>query len=243
MTIQDESSGPADPLKDLSADYRHGVLHLAFERDRKTGQGTLLFSFVELIPAEIPPPIDDFDPKASHCSCPLPGGKHHLYVRHLPVSARAPRLGPLPSRSPRQSLQCSNAAMQQCLSCLDAGWFSCLDAAVPLRAIGVDTALNRETETPKISGAAHGKSRKKLIASITALMKQIGKTCTGQPGEWDKASKDKVTDLQDTAWALDPPDDTINFAPDVLDGAAECTGNSEHYRHLVTRALERTAAR
>ena len=87
MTIQDESSGPADPLKDLAADYHHGILHLAFERDRNTGQGTLLFAFVELIPAEIPPPIDDFDPKASHCSCPLPGGQHHLYVRHLPVPA------------------------------------------------------------------------------------------------------------------------------------------------------------
>jgi len=134
-------------------------------------------------------------------------------------------------------------AMQQCLFCLDAGWFSCLDAAAPLRAIGVDIALNRETETPKISGAAREKSRKKLLASITALKKQIGKTCTGQPGEWDKTSKDKVTDLQDTAWALDPPDDTINFALDVLDGAAECTGNSEHYIYLVTRALERTAAR
>jgi hypothetical protein len=88
MTIQDEPSGPADPLQDLSADYHHGILHLAFERDRKTGQGTLLFAFVEMIPAEIPPPIDDFDPKASHCSCPLPGGKYHLYVRHLPVPAR-----------------------------------------------------------------------------------------------------------------------------------------------------------
>lgn len=134
-------------------------------------------------------------------------------------------------------------AMQQCLSCLDAGWFSCLDAAATLRAIGVDMALNRETETSKISGPAHGRSRKKLIAIITALRKQIGKICAGQPGEWDRASKDKITDLQDTAWALDPPDDTINFALDVLDGAAECTDNSEHYIYLVTRALERTSAR
>jgi len=86
MDIQDESPLPANPLEGLEDDYGHAVLHLAWDRHAETGERTLLFAFVELLPTEIPPPLDDYDPNGGHRL----GGKsqHKLYVRHAVTSAR-----------------------------------------------------------------------------------------------------------------------------------------------------------
>jgi hypothetical protein len=89
MEIQDETPLPVRPLDTLDEDYGHAVLHLAWDRNDATGERTLLFAFVELIPHEIPPPIDDYDPKSDRSSLRLGGdSKHWVYVRHAVVTAR-----------------------------------------------------------------------------------------------------------------------------------------------------------
>jgi len=83
MEIQDESPLLLDPLADLEDDYHRAVLHLAWDRHSTTKERTLLFAFVELLPAEIPPPIDDYDPRSPRCSCRLAhDSQHYVYVRH-----------------------------------------------------------------------------------------------------------------------------------------------------------------
>lgn len=90
MKIQEESPLLLEPLANLEEDYEYAVLHLAWDRNAETKALTLLFAFVELLPAEIPPPIDDYDYKAPHCSCRLGNkSKHHVYLRHAVVKARA----------------------------------------------------------------------------------------------------------------------------------------------------------
>lgn len=86
MEIQDEAPLPLLPLADLDEDYGHAVLHLAWDRHTETNERTLLFAFVELLPKEIPPPIDDYDPRDGERL----GGqsKHCVYVRHAVTSAR-----------------------------------------------------------------------------------------------------------------------------------------------------------
>lgn len=89
MDIQEESPLPSSLLEGLEDDYQHAVLHLAWDWNKKADEQTLLFAFVELLPAEIPPPIDDYDYKAPRCSHPLgKGSSHYVYVRHAVASAR-----------------------------------------------------------------------------------------------------------------------------------------------------------
>lgn len=93
MRIQEEAPLPEDPLATFESDYEMAVVHLAFNRRRgrpgELGEGTLLFAFVELLPTEIPPPNDDFDPKDPRFSAGLGGdGQHTVYVRHAVVSAK-----------------------------------------------------------------------------------------------------------------------------------------------------------
>ena len=89
MEIQDESPLLSDPLADLEDDYHHAVLHLAWDRHSLTKERTLLFAFVELLPAEIPPPIDDYDPTSPRCSRRLAHDSlHYVYVRHAVATAQ-----------------------------------------------------------------------------------------------------------------------------------------------------------
>src|SRR3569623_1049742 len=89
MEIQEESPLLADPLADLECDYHYAVLHLAWDRHATTNERTLLFAFVELLPAEIPPPVDDYDPKSQHSARRLGHDSEHcVYVRHAVTTAQ-----------------------------------------------------------------------------------------------------------------------------------------------------------
>ena len=54
MKIQEELPLPVNPLADLATDYHHAVLHHAWNWQRSSDTVTLLFAFVELLPAENP---------------------------------------------------------------------------------------------------------------------------------------------------------------------------------------------
>lgn len=71
----------------LAGDYKDAVIHLAWNLD-DIGARTLLFACVELLPAEVPPPIDDYDLDRSRRRLGS-ASKHHVYVRHLITSADA----------------------------------------------------------------------------------------------------------------------------------------------------------
>ena len=89
MKIQEESPLPTSPLEGLEDDYGSAVLHIAWDRHSGTKDRTLLFAFVELLPTEIPPPIDDYDPKAPRSSQRLGGdSEHHVYIHHAVLTAR-----------------------------------------------------------------------------------------------------------------------------------------------------------
>lgn len=70
----------------LLQDYQFAVIHLALNRNSASNLRTLLFAWVELVPAEIPPPVDDYvdnrkgDRLGSKSS-------NAVYVRHTTVSA------------------------------------------------------------------------------------------------------------------------------------------------------------
>jgi hypothetical protein len=90
MDIQDECASPEDPLADIGTDYHHAVLHVAWDWHRPSDTVTLLFAFVELIPAEIPPPIDDYSFRDPGCRQPLGRRRdHQVHVRHAVMSAAA----------------------------------------------------------------------------------------------------------------------------------------------------------
>lgn len=59
MLIQEEAPRPAHPLATLDEDYERAVLHLVWDRRVSTKELTLLFAMVELLPVEVPPPLDD----------------------------------------------------------------------------------------------------------------------------------------------------------------------------------------
>jgi hypothetical protein len=89
MDLQEEAPLLSEPLADLEDDYRHAVLHLAWNRCSATNERTLLFAFVEFLPAEIPPPVDDYDPTSRRCSQRLGrDSQHYVYVRHAVTTAR-----------------------------------------------------------------------------------------------------------------------------------------------------------
>jgi hypothetical protein len=86
MRIQEETPLPASLLDTFESDYGQAVVHLAWDRHSETNERTLLFAFVELLPIEIPPPIDDYDPKSPRCYKRL--DKHYVYVRHAVMTAK-----------------------------------------------------------------------------------------------------------------------------------------------------------
>lgn len=96
MRIQEEAPLPPSPLATLESDYGMAVIHLAWDL-RRNGEGreaerTLIFAFVELLPAEIPPPEDDYDAKDPRFSKRLGGqSEHRIYVRHAVVKASTAR--------------------------------------------------------------------------------------------------------------------------------------------------------
>lgn len=83
MQIQDEAPRPEKAFG-LNGDYETAVIHIVWDRQHPSGVRTLLFGFVELLPAEMPAPIDDYDPHGERL-----GGKseHHIHVRHTVVTA------------------------------------------------------------------------------------------------------------------------------------------------------------
>lgn len=92
MRIQEEAPLPQSPLATFESDYEMAVVHLAWDRRRggedKEPERTLLFAFVELLPNEIPPPNDDYDPRDPRFSERLGGqSEHHVHIRHAVVSA------------------------------------------------------------------------------------------------------------------------------------------------------------
>jgi hypothetical protein len=88
IVIQEIPAAPADPLGTFKDDYGKAVLHLAWDR---MGGGaectrTLLFAFVELLPREVPAPVDDYDPDAGiRLGCK---SKHKIHFRHAVASAQ-----------------------------------------------------------------------------------------------------------------------------------------------------------
>ncbi len=84
MQIQEEAPRPANPLATFDEDYEKAVLHLAWDRHAGTKERTLLFAMVELLPIEVPPPLDDGEQSERL------GGKseHHVYLRRVVMSAR-----------------------------------------------------------------------------------------------------------------------------------------------------------
>lgn len=89
MEIQEESPLPLDPLADLDDDYGAAVIHVAWDRHRETQHRTLLFAFIELLPKEIPPPLDDYEPRSPRCTHRLgQHSDHYVDVRHVEVTAR-----------------------------------------------------------------------------------------------------------------------------------------------------------
>jgi hypothetical protein len=84
MLIQEEAPRPADPLATFDEDYEKAVVHLAWARHAKTNDRTLLFAMVELLPVEVPPPLDDGEQQTR-----LGGSSAHwVYVRRWVVPAR-----------------------------------------------------------------------------------------------------------------------------------------------------------
>lgn len=94
MRIQEEAPLPASPLvATLDEDYEMAVVHVAWDRQRgrngKEDERTLLFAFVELIPAEIPPPVDDYRENDRRFFERLGGNSDHsVCVRHAVVPAK-----------------------------------------------------------------------------------------------------------------------------------------------------------
>ncbi len=70
-----------NPLSTIKDDYQYAVLHIAW--DRKKQDRTLIFAALELLPKEVPPPIDDGEKPFQ------PGKKsdRRVFLRHLVLSA------------------------------------------------------------------------------------------------------------------------------------------------------------
>jgi len=80
MRIQRASVSPSQPLATLDQDYQLAVLHLAW--DRHGERVTLLFAMVELLPVEVPPPLDDGEQTAA-----LGDSGHTLHLRRVVLPA------------------------------------------------------------------------------------------------------------------------------------------------------------
>lgn len=84
MLIQDEAPRPAHPLATLDEDYERAVLHLAWDHRLSDGERTLLFGMVELLPVEVPPPLDDGEQHERLG----PHGDHRVHLRRFVMPAR-----------------------------------------------------------------------------------------------------------------------------------------------------------
>ncbi len=84
MQIQDVPPRSFDPLATLDDDYERAVLHLAWARFHETNELRLLFAMVELLPIEVPPPLDDGEQVE-----PIVDGHSSVHVHRLVFSARA----------------------------------------------------------------------------------------------------------------------------------------------------------
>jgi hypothetical protein len=83
MPVQDEAPLPSNPLATLASDYERAVVHIAWALRKKSKERTLLFAWVELLPTEVPPPVDDGDIEGKLGA----KSEHRLYVRHVVVPA------------------------------------------------------------------------------------------------------------------------------------------------------------
>src|SRR5262245_41625703 len=83
MFIQEATPQPENPLATLESDYTKAVLHVAWDLHKKTRERTLLFGWMELLPAEVPPPVDDGDLEVDLGR----KSEHRVYVRHAVVEA------------------------------------------------------------------------------------------------------------------------------------------------------------
>lgn len=84
MHVQEVPPRPFDPLVTLDEDYAAAVLHLAWARFDAVAEPRLLFALVELLPTEMPPPLDDGEQVeriGEH-------GTSSLHVRRYVVPAR-----------------------------------------------------------------------------------------------------------------------------------------------------------
>jgi hypothetical protein len=59
MQIQDAPPRSFNPLASLADDYEQAVVHLAWGEFKQPAELRLLFAMVELLPNEVPPPLDD----------------------------------------------------------------------------------------------------------------------------------------------------------------------------------------
>ncbi len=85
MDLQHISAFAARPLASLADDYGAAVLHLAWCRGALDGQRSLLFACVELLPHEVPAPLDDGPQRHRFGE----RGTHEVFVRHAVGSAEA----------------------------------------------------------------------------------------------------------------------------------------------------------
>ena len=89
MELQETAPLPLDPLEHSEEDYGSAVIHVAWDRVSGSNERTLLFAFVELLPAEIPPPVDDYDPRSPDTSHRLGGrSDHYVHIRHAVTTPR-----------------------------------------------------------------------------------------------------------------------------------------------------------
>lgn len=85
MDLQQVTAVPPRPLASLAEDYGAAVLHLAWGLDRRSGLRSMLFACVELLPHELPPPLDDGPQRFALDK----SGDRVLLVRHVIGTAEA----------------------------------------------------------------------------------------------------------------------------------------------------------
>ncbi len=86
VTISSPPAATEDSVRaQLLTDYERAVIHMALNRNGTTGKRTLLLAWVELLPKEIPPPIDDYCDQW-HGTRLGGSSKNVVHVRHAVVA-------------------------------------------------------------------------------------------------------------------------------------------------------------
>lgn len=129
---------------------------------------------------------------------------------------------------------------RRCVSCLESSWFSCWDMPQLLRELGA-TSENRKTDKPLLTGRDRSKARGRAMSSAGRIAKAVRGVCAAHPGEMARELNDDVYELEQLAFALDPPDDNLDFVAASLSAATECTKNVEHYYDHARMGLEKMA--